>query len=301
MESELIDYGDSKIRAAISWLIYPLCVLIPFGWLVLSIDLENPLSLILFAFLSLITAGAMEWLHPHTLRWRKSHADILADISHLVLSVPLSVLLRIGLTLGFFTIFTKATAFFTLAEWPVHWPLWAQASLGLIVGEFGNYWRHRLFHEWEFGWRIHSVHHSPKRLYFLNATRFHFVDLCLSGIGSSIPLALCGATPEVAALVGAFTGLHGNWQHGNVRYKLGWFNWIFAGAELHRWHHCKNIRHTNSNYGNNLIIFDTLFGTRALPAAPLEADQLGSGGTRCQLPEYLVEAIARPPSLERTF
>ncbi len=71
--------------------------------------------------------------------------------------------------------------------------------------------------------------------------------------------------------------MHGNWQHANVRYKLGWFNWILAGAELHRWHHSSMIRHTNSNYGNNLIIFDVLFGTRCLPETEQNAEQLGLG------------------------
>lgn len=283
MESELINYGESKPRAAITWLAYPICVLLPFMWLVTSIDMANPWSYIPFAFLSFATAGAMEWLHPHTLRWRKSHGDILTDIAHQLLSLPLALLLRVALTLGFFSLFSSTN--FTLLEWPVHWPLWAQAALGLVVGEFGNYWRHRLFHEWEFGWRFHSVHHSPKRLYFLNATRFHFVDLCLSGIASAIPLALCGASPEVVALVAAFTGLHGNWQHANVRYKLGWLNWVFAGAELHRWHHCSDIRHTNSNYGNNLIIFDTLFGTRCLPQVALEATELGLGTMDAKFPQ----------------
>ena len=102
--------------------------------------------------------------------------------------------------------------------------------------------------------------HSSRRLYFLNAPRFHFIDLCLSGLASAIPLALVGVTPQVVVLVAVFTALHGNWQHANVRYKLGWLNWIFAGAELHRWHHSSIIRHSNSNYGNNLILFDILFG-----------------------------------------
>jgi hypothetical protein len=72
-----------------------------------------------------------------------------------------------------------------------------------------------------------TVHHSSKRLYFLNATRFHFIDLCLAGLASAIRLALCGASAEIVVLVNIFTGLHGNWQHANARYRLGWLNWIF--------------------------------------------------------------------------
>ncbi len=277
MTTQTIDYGDSKIRAALTWLVYPVCVVTPFVWLTFNINLDQPAMLIPFAFLSLFTAGIMEWIHPHTMNWRKSHGDILTDIAHQIFSLCLSQLLRVALIFGFFTLLTLPAESYALMRWPVEWPLWAQAILGLVLAEFGEYWRHRLFHEWHLAWRFHSVHHSAKRLYFLNAPRFHFVDLCLAGFSAAIPLALCGATPEVVALVGLFTGLHGNWQHANVRYKLGWFNWILAGAELHRWHHSSIIRHSNSNYGNNLIIFDVLFGTRCLPEAPQDVEQLGLG------------------------
>jgi len=32
-------------------------------------------------------------------------------------------------------------------------------------------------------------------------------------------------------------------------------------VDLHRWHHSKEIQESNNNYGNNLIVFDRLFGT----------------------------------------
>ncbi|MCX2982051.1 sterol desaturase family protein [Halieaceae bacterium IMCC14734] len=249
------------------------------------IDPDNLAAIIPFGVLSLFTAGIMEWIHPHTLQWRKSYGDIRTDIFHQLFSLPLSQLLRAGLIYAFFTIIQEPAASFALITWPTQWPLWCQAALGLVVSELGTYSRHRLFHEWHIGWRFHSVHHSAKRLYFLNAPRFHFVDLCLSGLASAIPLALFGAPPVVVVLVALFTALHGNWQHANVRYKLGWLNWVFAGAELHRWHHSSIIRHSNSNYGNNLILFDIVFGTRCLPKSAQDIDELGLGENDAQFPQ----------------
>ena len=69
----------------------------------------------------------------------------------------------------------------------------------------------------------------------------------------------------MVVLVTIFTALHSNWQRANVRCKLGWLNWLFEDAELHRWLHSLIIRHSTSNYGNNLVVFDILFGTRCLP------------------------------------
>ena len=36
-------------------------------------------------------------------------------------------------------------------------------------------------------------------------------------------------------------------------------------AELHRWHHSTLIEESNRNYGQNLIVWDVVFGTRFLP------------------------------------
>jgi sterol desaturase/sphingolipid hydroxylase (fatty acid hydroxylase superfamily) len=46
---------------------------------------------------------------------------------------------------------------------------------------------------------------------------------------------------------------------------LGWLNYIISGPELHRWHHSKTIKESNSNYGNNVIVWDILFGTFFYP------------------------------------
>jgi ornithine lipid hydroxylase len=275
--TQKIDYGNSRIRAVLNWVLYPLGVLLPMAYVV-SISSPDQLEKLLpYALLGLLTASVAERIQPHVRKWQQSHGDIVTDIAHVTLSLALSTMLRAGLVYVFFLIIRLPKESYALVSWPTHWLLGYQVILGLVVAEFGTYWRHRLFHEWHLGWTFHSVHHSPRRLYFLNATRFHFVDLCLSGLAGAIPLALCGATPEIAVLVAVLTGLHGNWQHANVRYQLGWLNWIFSAAELHRWHHSSIIRHSNSNYGNNLIVWDALFGTRCLPEEPQDIDQFGLG------------------------
>jgi sterol desaturase/sphingolipid hydroxylase (fatty acid hydroxylase superfamily) len=59
--------------------------------------------------------------------------------------------------------------------------------------------------------------------------------------------------------------IKGFFQHSNVDTKLGWLNYIISGPELHRWHHSRIIRESNTNYGNNVIVWDILFGTFFLP------------------------------------
>jgi sterol desaturase/sphingolipid hydroxylase (fatty acid hydroxylase superfamily) len=37
-------------------------------------------------------------------------------------------------------------------------------------------------------------------------------------------------------------------------------------AELHRWHHSRLVRESNTNYGQTLILWDIVFGSRFLPS-----------------------------------
>lgn len=275
--AQAVEYGDSRWRAALAWTVYPLLVLLPFAWLIAHFDADNMGLLIGFAYASLLTTGILEWVQPYCRDWRRSHGDILADIAHQFLTSFFTQFIRVFLVVVFFLMIDRSAEDFALPVWPVRWPLWAQALLALLVAEFADYWRHRLFHQWRLAWRLHAVHHSPTRVYFLNANRFHIVDALVNSLVSASVLALAGASTEAVYMVGIFTGLHSPWQHANVHYKLGWLNWVLAGAELHRWHHSTTPAECDTNYGNNLIVFDTLFGTRHLPSHSQDTQRIGPG------------------------
>lgn len=300
--SEPIDYGSSRWRAALSLSAYPLLVLLPFAWLIANFDADNTGLLIAFAYASLLTTGILEWVQPFCRDWRRSHGDILADVAHQFLTSFIAQFIRVFLVVGFFLLINRTAEDFALPLWPGQWPLWAQAGLALLVAELADYWRHRLFHQWGLAWRLHAVHHSPTRVYFLNANRFHVFDALVNSLVNASILALSGATTEAVYLVGIFTGLHSPWQHANVHYRLGWLNWVFAGAELHRWHHSTTAAECNSNYRNNLIVFDTLFGTRYLPTESQDTRRIGLGTGMSAFPRsWMGQQLApfRWRSLER--
>lgn len=145
--------------------------------------------------------------------------------------------------------------------WPSHWPLWAQVVLLLLAGDAGRYWGHRLAHEIPFLWRFHAVHHSAHRLWFWNATRQHPVDKVWFMATEFIVPILLGVNGDVLALYAGVTAVCGFAQHCNINLKLGPFYWFFNVVELHRWHHSKKIHESDNNYGNNLIVYDRVFGT----------------------------------------
>jgi sterol desaturase/sphingolipid hydroxylase (fatty acid hydroxylase superfamily) len=162
-----------------------------------------------------------------------------------------------------------------LGLWPTGWPLLAQAALALVIGELPGYWVHRFEHEWEGLWRFHATHHSAPRLYWLNAGRFHPIDTLLTFVPSYGLLVLLGCGVEVLALFTLISAVHGIFQHANLQLRLGPLNHFFSMAELHRWHHSKTVDEANHNYGQTVILWDTLFGTRFLPADREPPEEIG--------------------------
>jgi len=211
--------------------------------------------------------------------WRHADRDVRVDLGHLVVSGGLTiellrpVMLYVAVSLG-----AWLSTVVSPNLWPTSWPLVLQLVWALIIGEFFLYWVHRLAHEWDFLWRFHAVHHSASRLYFLNAVRFHPVDLAISNFAPFIPLLALGAGPEVMALFAYVSAVHGLFQHANLPMKLGPLNWFFSMAELHRWHHSPILEEANSNYGQNLIVWDIVFGTRFLPPDRKPPENIGITG-----------------------
>ena len=135
----------------------------------------------------------------------------------------------------------------------------------LLVAEFFRYWLHIAAHNTKFLWRFHAVHHSPHKLYWLNVGRFHPIEKAFQFMLDMLPFILVGVGESVLVLYFVFYAVNGFFQHSNVDARYGVLNYVVSGAELHRWHHSKLIEESNRNYGNNLIVWDLLFGSWFLP------------------------------------
>jgi len=152
---------------------------------------------------------------------------------------------------------------------------------------------HRLAHEWGPLWRVHAVHHSVPRLYWLNATRFHPVEMAMEGTAETIVLALLGAGEDTLLSHSVVRALYGQIQHGNVDLDSGVVNQVLATPERHRWHHSTVAAEGNTNYGAIVSTWDRLMGTDWLPEdRPFDAD-IGVGGDP-DYPQGWVDQLAAP-------
>jgi len=220
----------------------------------------------------------LERATPHRLEWLDHDGETLNDIGHTLLTKG-AAQLAVAAT----SIVPMAVATVTRADdhvsqlWPTQWPLIAQVVLALVIAEFGLYWSHRIAHENLFFWRFHALHHSVVRLWVVNTGRFHVVDSLIKMALSQAPLYLLDAPLQVFLWVGAVTAITGLLTHCNVETRTALFDPIFATPKLHRWHHSKTLKEGNSNYCENIMIWDHVFGTYLNPdkASP---DKLGISG-----------------------
>ena len=84
-----------------------------------------------------------------------------------------------------------------------------------------------------------------------------------------------GCPSEVVALFATLSAVHGYFQHANLKIRIGWLNYVFSMAELHRWHHSKTVEEANHNYGQNVILWDLVFGTFYWPADREPPEEIG--------------------------
>ncbi|MDG1905711.1 MAG: sterol desaturase family protein [Arenicella sp.] len=266
----------SNIVASLAFPLTMSCALFVtwYGSAVLDVHhvLMATLSIVIFGF---IVIPVLERRLPFRQDWSHSDGDVGTDWLHMIIANGIVVNLEKPILVA---VFVGATAWlaatFGSGLWPDTWPLLAQLLLMLLIAEFGRYWVHFAAHKIPWLWRLHAIHHSPNRLYFLNAGRFHPLEKVIFQLPEVVPFILLGTNIETIALYATFNAIHGFFQHSNIQQRLGWLNYVFSLPELHRWHHSKNIEESDRNFGNNLIIWDLVFGTYFNPKNR-EVDDIG--------------------------
>lgn len=256
------------IKRLITYTLYPgliaLCML--GGAWFLQHDYSLQWILAGFTVFSVLVIIVSEKVNPYLEEWNLSHKDEATDAMHNIVSmIILPQLIELLTQLIFLSVAIKLTAWMGSPIWPTSWPILLQVFIGLFISDFGSYWIHRLCHESPLLWRLHATHHSSSRLYWLNAGRFHPLDTLLENSLSTGILIVLGVTPQVLTLRALFTAVNGMFKHCNINVKIGPLNWIVGASEVHRWHHSKNLREANANYGTNLILWDIIFKTYYFP------------------------------------
>lgn len=210
----------------------------------------------------------LERVAPHELAWNRDHdGDTVADALHLFVSYLL-IQSAVGMAFGLRSLVPGDWGL-----WPSQWSMGLQVLLAGLIMDLGLYAMHRASHASNLLWRLHAIHHSPERLYWLNGGRRHPLSaLVLAAPGLTLLLAL-GASPVAVGAWMSFMSVHLAFQHANLDYRLGPFRHFLGVAEMHRFHHKREFEDAQVNFGEVLLIWDRLFGTfHDVPESPRKGD-----------------------------
>ncbi len=200
-----------------------------------------------------LIAFLLEKVMPFEMQWLKG-ADWNLDFIYYIINY----LIKVSAQFSFIWLSTYI-AFF---DWfPTSLPFWVQVILALVIIDFFLFFVHWQSHRYLWLWKLHAIHHSSERLYFLNGEKRHALHQILEG-GPGILICLFIGVPQpvvVAAL--ALLAINMMMQHTNLDYKAGILKKFFCVAELHRWHHRADYKDAQVNYGAWLTVWDYLFKT----------------------------------------
>lgn len=273
----LINYFADSQEWLYETLVQPLAF-----WLGLGNRLEDAYDATGWLLVGLLQLGVMLAVIAPLQRWRPVEA--IRDRKAIRTDVIYTLIHRLGLF--------RVALFFVLTPWldqlfgllrvagvgTLHiddlWPgvtdrAWVNLVLYLLVFDFLGYWIHRAQHQFEWWWRLHSLHHSQRQLTMWSDNRNHLLDDLIRDVIIVTVAQFIGIAPAQFVAIVAFTQLSENFQHANVRL---WFGQIgerlWISPRFHRLHHSIGIGHEfpgqrlgGHNFGVLLPWWDMLFGT----------------------------------------
>ena len=258
---------------AITWLTWPVlfCFKLLLTWFAITQAWNLGSTLGSSTAIVILVLIALEFRYPLDHRWRMTMRSFFGrDLKYFIGG---------GLTVAL-TNFTLAWLGIELASGhtgPItDWPVWIAAPTLILSFDFLQYWQHRWSHEAngplkQFLWRTHVSHHLPEQVYVLMHPAGHPFNAILIQALIRVPLFYwLGAAPEAIFAASSIIGMQGLISHCNVDLRAGWFNYLFTGAELHRFHHSGDPQEAK-NFAVTLSLLDVVFGTLvyrpgALPA-----------------------------------
>ena len=218
---------------------------------------DHPWALAVTSPMIVIAVLLLEQVSERHAGWRMNRREFFTDLYYSVLSA--TVIVWLTEKLAEYPLRAAKAALGIKTAWVMEMPWLAQVMLAIFLLEFGQYWMHRLMHNWTPFWLTHAPHHHITQL---NAAK--------GAIGNPIELFLISLSVlalfdfDEKALFAAFNtmGVISVFAHANVRSNPPiWYSFFFTTIRHHSLHHSTDYQSTRCNYGNSLIVLDRIFGT----------------------------------------
>jgi len=143
-------------------------------------------------------------------------------------------------------------------------PSWVQIIFGVLALDLFAYFAHVLLHKSWLGWQFHRVHHSENAVDVTTAFRQHPGESVWRILWQLAAIGVLGIPLWVVVVYLILSGLNAELEHANIRLNFRvdrLLRLVVVTPNMHKVHHSRDQRETDSNYSNIFSVWDRLFGT----------------------------------------
>ena len=146
----------------------------------------------------------------------------------------------------------------------VRFPVWIEVVIGVAALDLFAYVAHVLLHKMPLAWRFHRVHHSEDEVDVTTAFRQHPGETVWRVLWQLPAIVLFGLPLWVVVVYLTISAANAQLEHANIRLSHALdrlARLLFVTPNMHKVHHSRRLRETDSNYSNIFSIWDRALGT----------------------------------------
>jgi sterol desaturase/sphingolipid hydroxylase (fatty acid hydroxylase superfamily) len=226
----------------------------------MSSTLQASVSTIAGILAAMAVVALIEMVIPLHARTRSNRAHVGPNLALTFITFATNVLLNGALM---FVLHRLDRVGFGLLRWTGLAP-WMAGVIAFVMLDLAFYVAHVAMHKVPALWRVHRVHHCDPVVDVTTTIRQH----PLEGIIRYAFMATfaCGLGAGLGAFMAyrTWSAINGLLEHANWRFPrwLGaTLSFVSSWPNMHKVHHSRDVRESDTNYGNIFSWFDRLFGT----------------------------------------
>ena len=262
------------MKKAFQYCVYPVFIILSWALILwtMQIGVNHYIATVPIILIFGIVLLFLERIMPFEKNWVNG-SDWNLDFTYYIINYLIKIAAQFG--------FIWLTTYVSFLNWfPTSIPFWLQVIFALVIIDFFLFYIHMISHKYYWLWKLHAIHHSSERLYFLNGEKRHAIHQLLEGGPGIVICLIIGVPQPVVVTALALLAINMMMQHTNLDYKAGILKKLFIVAELHRWHHRADFKDAQVNYGAWLVIWDYLFKTNYDDSKIYKSEGIGEIGIK---------------------
>jgi sterol desaturase/sphingolipid hydroxylase (fatty acid hydroxylase superfamily) len=238
---------------------------ITFSYLTMKNDWNFEITSYSIFLFTLVYILILERIIPLKQEWKPNKLSFWVDIKHFIFSTAIFDALGKMLALSLVVYIQKH--FFSVSNFWDSLPFSITYIIANLVGGFFPYLYHKISHKGNANsylslilWKIHSIHHLPKKLNWFKTNWIHPINMILNTLLKMLPILLLGFNKEIIFLVSITHIVIAYISHANIQTKKSFWDYIIVTPHIHHFHHSKKMEEAK-NFANTFPFWDLIFGT----------------------------------------